>query len=258
MKFRFKAFGLHLAASAGALALVLGALYLGWYRWPGWYLTGVLHVVLIMLGVDAALGPSLTLVIANPGKPRRELARDIGIIVAVQLVALVYGAATLWSGRPLYYTFSEDRLEVVQASALQPEEVALARQQNAELAPHWYSLPRWVWAPLPEDPDARTQIMTSAILGGQDVIDMPRYFLPWDKGFQALRAQLKKVDELAVFSPGEQRALKEQMASLGLPSDQPVATFMMGREVRLLVVFDPATLAIRAMLPAPEGRAAHH
>ena len=45
MKFRLKAFGLHLAASTCALTLILGGLYLGWYRWPGWYLTGVLHVL---------------------------------------------------------------------------------------------------------------------------------------------------------------------------------------------------------------------
>jgi len=30
MKFRLKAFGLHLLASASVLTLILGALYLGW------------------------------------------------------------------------------------------------------------------------------------------------------------------------------------------------------------------------------------
>ncbi|HYL72372.1 MAG TPA: fimb protein, partial [Candidatus Dormibacteraeota bacterium] len=106
MRFRLKAFGLHLTGSACALGLALGSLYLGWYRWPGWYLTGVLHVLVIVAIVDLGLGPTLTLIIANPRKPRRELARDIGIIVSVQIAALIYGAATLWQGRPLYYTFS--------------------------------------------------------------------------------------------------------------------------------------------------------
>ena len=35
-------------------------------------------------GFDVVLGPLLTLVIANPAKPRRELVRDIAIIVCVQ------------------------------------------------------------------------------------------------------------------------------------------------------------------------------
>ncbi len=152
MRFRFTAFGLHLAGSACALTMILGGLYLGWYRWPGWYLTGVLHVLLIVAVVDLALGPTLTLIIANPHKPRRELARDIAIIVTVQIAALVYGAVTLWQGRPLYYTFSTDVLEMVQASDIEAAELALARRDNPLLAPHWYSLPRWVWAPLPDKP----------------------------------------------------------------------------------------------------------
>src|SRR5271170_7421897 len=153
MRFRLTAFGLHLLGSACALSLVLGGLYLGWYHWPGWYLTAVTQILIIVGLVDLGLGPTLTLIIANPKKPRHVLARDIAIIAAVQLAALIYGATTLWHGRPLYYTFSANRLETVQASDLENEEIALARQQNPSFAPHWYSLPRWVWAPLPEDPD---------------------------------------------------------------------------------------------------------
>src|SRR5215467_2770396 len=142
MRFRLKAFSLHLLASACALILVLGGLWLGWYRWPGWYLADALHIVGLLILVDLALGPTLTLIVANPAKPRRELSRDIAVIVAVQIAALIYGGITLWGGRPLYYTFSSDRLEVVQASDIKPEELALAHQSNPSLAPHWYSLPR--------------------------------------------------------------------------------------------------------------------
>ena len=70
MRFRFRAFGLHLLASAIALTLVLGTLYLGWYRWPGWYLADVVQVVLVLAGVDLALGPLLTFVIARSSKSR--------------------------------------------------------------------------------------------------------------------------------------------------------------------------------------------
>ena len=153
MRFRLKAFGLHLLASACVLSVILGGLYLGWYKWPGWYLTAVGRILLIVCSVDLALGPTLTLIIANPKKPRRTLARDITMIAVVQLAALAYGTVTLWHGRPLYYTFSANRLETVQASDLEPRRLRSARKENPAFAPHWYSLPRWVWAPLPEDPD---------------------------------------------------------------------------------------------------------
>ena len=56
MKFRLKAFGLHLLASAAALTLIFGSLYLGWYRWPGWHLADVSRVVFVMAGVDVVVG----------------------------------------------------------------------------------------------------------------------------------------------------------------------------------------------------------
>ena len=248
MRFRLKAFGLHLSASVTLLTLILGALYLGWYRWPGWYLTSALHVVVILGVVDLALGPSLTLIIANPRKPRRALARDIGVIVIVQLAALVYGAATLWFGRPLYYPFSVDRLEIVQASDLEAGEIALARQQNPALAPHWYSLPRWIWAPLPEDPDEAGKIVGSTLFGGQDVVQMPRYFRSWEQGLPKLRQQLARVDDLKGLSRAERQALRTRMSQLGLAPGERNALLMWGEVRRVLVIFDPGTLRIRAIL----------
>ena len=248
MRFRLKAFGLHLSASVTLLTLILGALYLGWYRWPGWYLTGALHVVVILGVVDLALGPSLTLIVANPRKPRRALARDIGVIVIVQLAALVYGAATLWLGRPLYYPFSVDRLEIVQASDLEAGEIALARQQNPALAPHWYSLPRWIWAPLPEDPDAAGKIVGSTLFGGQDVVQMPRYFRSWEQGLPKLRQQLARVDDLKGLSKAERQALRTRMSQLGLAPGERNTLLLWGEVRRVLVIFDPGTLRIRAIL----------
>src|SRR5215469_6252634 len=134
MRFRLTGFALHLLGSAGALTLVLGALYLGWYRWPGWYLVSALHIVGIVVMVDLVIGPTLTLIVANPRKARRVFARDVAIIVTVQLAALVYGTVTLWNARPLYYTFSADRLEIVQASDIEAAEAASAQRSNPSLA----------------------------------------------------------------------------------------------------------------------------
>src|SRR3569833_3830178 len=106
MKFRFKAFGLHVTASTCLFLLALGTLYFGWYRWPGWYLTGATTIVLMMAGIDVVLGPLLTFVIASPNKPRRELARDIAIIATVQLAAMGYGLSSLWLGCSLFFSFS--------------------------------------------------------------------------------------------------------------------------------------------------------
>jgi hypothetical protein len=259
MKFRLRVLGLHLLGSAVVLTLVLGTLYFGWYRWPGWYLADALPVVTVLAGVDLAAGPLLTFVVARPSKPRRVLARDVALIVAVQLCALIYGTVSLWNGRPLYYAFSENVLQLVQAYDINAHELALARQQNAALVPHWYSLPRWIWAPLPQDPNEREKIVTSAIVGGDDVISMPRYFKPWEQGLPDLQRQLKKVDDVAYFSNADKDVLKALMRAAGLATDQLNSMPLTGRGRPLLAVFDPASLRIQAIFtvkeePRPKGR----
>jgi hypothetical protein len=250
MKFRLTALGLHLLASCTVLTIILGTLYLAWYRWPGWYLTDVLQVIAVLAGVDVVIGPLLTFVIASPRKPRRELARDVAIIVTVQLVALIYGSVSLWNGRPLYYAFSEDVLQLVQAYDIDAQELALARQQNAPLVPHWYSLPRWIWAPLPQDSKEHDRIVASAISGGDDVISMPQYYKPWESGLATLRTQLKKVDDVKYFSPNDKKLLKERMGAAGFATDQSNAIPLTGRGRPLLAVFDPASLRLTAIFRA--------
>jgi hypothetical protein len=250
MQFRLKLFSLHLLTSATVLTLILGSLYLGWYRWPGWHLTDVTQVVLVMVCVDVVLGPTLTLIIANKNKPRRELARDIGVIVVVQLCALIYGSVSLWNGRPLYYAFSENILQLVQAYDIDAAEAETARRENSRLAPHWYSLPRWIWAPLPQNAEESQKIVASAVTGGDDVVSLPKYFKPWEDGLPSLRSQLKKVDDVAYFAKSEKKKLKDRMRAAGLPDDQLNTMPLTGRGHPLLAVFDPVTLKITATFKA--------
>ena len=252
MPFRLKALGLHLLASAGVLTLVLGCLYLGWYRWPGWYLANVSTVMLVLAVVDLGLGPLLTSIVASPGKPRRELRRDISIIAAIQLLALGYGTVSLWNGRPLYYAFSENVLQLVQAYDIGRPEWVLGARVNPALAPRWYSLPRWIWAPLPDDPELRNQIIVSALTGGIDVISMPQYFKPWADGTSALRAQLKTPAELSRFYSGaDLQSFLVRMRRMGLATDQANAMAFLGRGKRMLAVFDPSSVKLVALLDAP-------
>jgi hypothetical protein len=250
MRFRLKAFGLHVLGSACALTLVLGGLYLGWYRWPGWYLTGVISVAAIMGSVDLVLGPLLTLLVASPTKPGRVLARDIAVIVCVQLVALVYGAVTLWYSRPLYYTLYGNRLQVVQASELDRTEITAARNQNPDLAPTWYSLPRWAWAQMPEDPAARNQAIAVMRATDKSLNQMPRYFKPWTTAAAQLRSELRTPDQQYFFSSNERKELRRRMATQGMDPDRPATMPLLGHEKPLLAVFDPSTLDIRAIMRA--------
>jgi hypothetical protein len=250
MRFRLAAMGLHLLASCVVLTVILGGLYLGWYRWPGWYLADAVQVTTVLAGVDLVVGPLLTFIIASSVKPRRELMRDIAVIATVQLIALAYGTVSLWHGRPLYYAFSEDVLQLVQAYDFEDAELTIARKLNVRLLPHWYNLPRWIWAPLPQDSEEQNKIITSAITGGSDVISMPRYYKPWDAGLPALRTQLKRIDDIKYFSGNEKNLLAARVRAAGLAADQPNAIALTGRGRPLLAVFDRTNLKILGIFKA--------
>ncbi len=251
MRFRLKAFGFHILGSGCLLTLTVGGLYAGWYRWPGWYLTGMRHIAVLVAAVDLALGPLLTLVVASHHKSRRELTRDIGVIVAVQLVALVYGSVTLWRARPLYYALSTNGLEMVQASDISRSETELGRRDNPSLAPRWYSRPRWIWAPLPDDKQARQQVIRSMIRARVNVTQMPRYFKAWDQSLATLRKHLKRAADEQNFTKAQRQALEMKMKRLGLAVDSPDTLLLIGRGIPLLTVFDPNTLRVAAVL-APD------
>jgi hypothetical protein len=250
MRFRLAALGLHLLASCVVLTVILGGLYLGWYRWPGWYLADAVQVTTVLAGVDLVVGPLLTFIIASSVKPRRVLMRDIALIAMVQLIALAYGTVSLWHGRPLYYALSEDALSLVQAYDIEDAELAIARKQNAPLLPHWYSLPRWIWAPLPQDSEESGKIIASAVTGGSDVVAMPRYYQPWDAGLPALRTQLKRIDNIKYFSGNEKKMLGVRVRAAGLAPDQPNAIALTGRGRPLLAVFDRTNLKILGIFKA--------
>jgi hypothetical protein len=207
-------------------------------------------VVVVLICVDLTLGPLFTFIVARSTKPRRELVRDIAIIATVQLAALTYGAVSLWSGRPLYYAFSVNVLQLVQSYDINAQERSAARAHHVALQPHWYSLPRWISAPLPSDPEEARKIAMAAFSGGDDIISMPQYFKSWEQGLPQLRKQLKTVDKVAYFSRPQKQALEQRMRALGLNTDQVNAMPLTGRGDPLLVVFDPATLKIRAIVAA--------
>ncbi len=247
MKFRLRAFGLHLTGSACVLALMLGGFYFGWYRWPGWYLSGALSVVLVMCSVDLALGPTLTLLVANPHNlaaysraDHRDHCGGAGCGPCLRDDHAVDGAAALLHRTPIKaWTWCRHR-------TWKPSGRPSAEGQSA-FAPHWYSGVRWVWAPIPTDPEAAKSVGGTAF---DDVVDMPRYFKPWTAGLSELREEPAAGKRCQGFSKGEKASLAQRLAASGIDPEQANAMVMWGQEgtLPLLTVFDPQSLQVRAML----------
>jgi len=115
MTTRLRAAAVHLSASA-IVALLVATLIFGlWYPTPYGEMSGGRELFAILLGVDVILGPLVTFVVFDVSKSRRELRRDLTVVVVLQLAALAYGVWTVWAARPVHLVFEFDRFRVVHA-----------------------------------------------------------------------------------------------------------------------------------------------
>lgn len=137
--FRIKAFVTHLFVSCTVAAISAATVFLFWHPSPLAKAVGVTHIFLLMLAIDAILGPLLTLLVAKEGK--KSLKFDLSIIVLVQLTALFYGLYSIALNRPVYLAFDRIRFELVQAGDVPKESLKRAAAPYRKLG---WSYPQWV------------------------------------------------------------------------------------------------------------------
>lgn len=130
---RARASGLHLLISLAVAALAAVLVLAVWY--PGDYseLSGGRSLFWLLVSVDVVMGPLLTLVVFDIRKPRSELVRDLVIIGALQMAALVYGLSTVYQARPVALVFEVDRFRVVTAADVRAEELPQAPPEYRRL-----------------------------------------------------------------------------------------------------------------------------
>lgn len=122
---KLKASMIHLGIS---LVIFVGILYLilvQWYPEPFFTVEGGWKGIRLMVAVDLVLGPTLTFIVYNYKKSRKEIIFDLSLVVLVQISALIWGglqvygerpvALVMWEGR--FYTVTEDYLKKQNASA---------------------------------------------------------------------------------------------------------------------------------------------
>lgn len=113
---RLKAVVVHLLFSALLLFVGLYFIFGVWYPSPLDQAVGLDDILWVFLGIDVILGPLLTFIVFDSRK--KELRRDLIIIVAIQVSAYLYGLHTLSLGRPVSIVFVIDDFEVVRKSDL--------------------------------------------------------------------------------------------------------------------------------------------
>jgi hypothetical protein len=236
-KSRIKASGIHLGISL-VIALLAAALVFGvWYPYPYRVISGGRELFLIVVAVDVILGPLITFTVFSRSKPWSELRRDLMVVVALQLGALVYGIWTVFAARPVHLVFELDRFRVVHAVDVAPQLLPLAPRdlQSLPLAgPTLLSLRPFRSAE--ESADA-----TIAALQGVPLGSRPDLWQSYGQGVPAVLAAAKPVTALLSRFPIQAKDIGQLLTSAGLQPQGALYLPMVARKNFWTVVIDPAS-----------------
>lgn len=203
---RWKAAGIHLAISLVLAAIVATLLYTLWFPPPYFGVAGAGKLIPLLMGVDIAIGPLLTLLVMSPNKPKRLRHLDLLIIAILQAAAFGYGFYVICQARPVFIVGEVDRLVVVAADQL--SDADLAQGSRPEYRIRSWQGPRLVGT-VPPDGAHAFDVIAEAMGGGKDIDRLPKYYVPYQTVSERLKRRGRPLSALQPSAPAQQRKLFE-------------------------------------------------
>ena len=204
---RWKAAAIHLSISLVLAAIVATLLYTLWFPPPYFFAAGAGTLIPLLMGVDIAIGPLLTLLVMSPSKSRKLRRLDLSIIVILQAVAFGYGFHVIYQARPVFIVGEVDRLVVVTADQL--SDADLAKGRRPEFRNRSWSGPRLVGVPPPKDDMREYDIASQALAGGKDIDQLPEFYVPYAQVANGLMKHALPLGLLKPANAGQRRQLVE-------------------------------------------------
>lgn len=211
---KFVAFGVHFLATLALAACAAALIFLIWYPPPFTRMLGGMELFVLVVGIDLALGPLMSLVIYNSRKARSKLVMDYTIVGVIQIAAMIYGVWVMSAARPVYVAFAVDRLEIVQAQQLTPEERAAASAAGYSSLP-WFG-PRLVSVVVPQE-EKLESLMKS--IGGMDIHLQPRYYGPYERELPQIQKRARELSVLEEKHPAAKADIEAARREAGIPEE---------------------------------------
>ncbi|VAW51618.1 hypothetical protein MNBD_GAMMA06-356 [hydrothermal vent metagenome] len=212
IKVKLKAAGIHFGIS---IIIFLGVLYLILVEWyPGVFFEaeGGWNGIKLMAVVDLVLGPSLTLIIFNHLKAKKEIIFDLSLIAIVQISALVWGGLQVYSERPVALVLWEDKFYPVTEDYYKKQNIHLS-----DLAKYSSDKPLLIYAATNSDVKKLKELQHLNEKKIPPFAQVHLYQSLKDNLDKALRYQLPDEIKINYFSriSGIDKALVQQHAFLG-------------------------------------------
>jgi hypothetical protein len=190
-KHKLKASLIHLGLSLALVALLIGSIVFLWFPLLFIEISDFKKVASIIITVDLILGPLLTFVVFQPQKA--SLRFDLSVIVAIQVVALLYGSYALYQVHPVYITFNVDRFTLINARDAEPEKAKYDEYRVSKL-----TSANFAYASVPTDPQKMIELTVTAAAGGGDLDQREEYYEPYKRNIDKIL--LKSLDPDTIFS----------------------------------------------------------
>lgn len=213
-KAAIKAAAIHLCLSALIAVAVWLLVVRRWYPYPLDELAGGLTLLGLVIGVDVACGPLLTLVVYTPAKRRRELLLDFSVIGAIQLAALVYGLYSVTEARPVVLTYEVDRFVAVPAVGV---DISHLKDAPAGLQTLSWSGPVLIGARTPKSAADQVDSLRG-VAQGYEISARPDWWQPYDQSRPDVQNRMKPLADLyATSAPAQQALIDAARLKSGLP-----------------------------------------
>ena len=207
----------HLAVSIAVAGLSAALVFVLWYPHPYREISGGRELFTLLMSVDVIAGPLLTLFVFNPRKPRPELWRDLGVIVALQLAALGYGLYSVHQARPVFLAFEGNRFRAVSAAELEPSQLSEATGDLGSLS---HLGPRLIGVRLAKPDDADYLQSLKQSMEGLQPAFRPSRWVPYEQQRMEVVAEAKALAELRSSKPNQAAAIDGAVKEAALPIER--------------------------------------
>lgn len=191
----------HLLFSLVLSSIIGAVISLVWYPPPLLQASGVLPIMAMMIGITLIVPPLLTFLVYKANK--KELMRDIAIIGALQVLALLYGLFVIEDGRPAYLVFAVDDFETVTSTqvswAQQNTKIKTTANPNLGVFEH----PKYVYSPFSADERIRAVQQTEELTNGISITYRVDNYQPIATAGLAIKTKAQPLTQLNNYNDSQ-------------------------------------------------------
>lgn len=187
---RYRASIIHLIISSIIVANIMAITAFLWYPGALFSHTGGRHLSILLVLADCILGPLLTLIVFN--KEKKSNTKDMICLLAIQATFLFYGTFSIYSSRPAYIAWVNDKFHLVKANEIESKH---QDQAQAEFRSIGSLGPIFVATREPVDTRTNNDILFAQI-SGMGVQNLPNLYIPIRNKIDEIRKTGMQLDML--------------------------------------------------------------